>query len=159
MKMKFIRGNDQPFITNELRKQHRIRTRLLNNYRSCRTEDKLNAYKKQRNYCTNQLKYTKKCYYGNLNVSQICDNKKFWQTVKPLFSEKALSSHTNGISLVEGENVISNDEQLTEIFNEFFSNAVKNLKNLNHLIVPFLKILILSSLLSLNMKTIQVSIK
>ena len=133
MKMKFIRGNDQPFITKELRKQHMIRTRLLNNYRSCRTEDKLNAYKKQRNYCTNLLKYTKKCYYGNLNVSQICDNKKFWQTVKPLFSEKALSSHANGISLVEGENVISNDEQLTEIFNEFFSNAVKNLDISLHL--------------------------
>ena len=127
LKTKCIRGNDQPFMTKELRKQHMIRTRLLNNYRCCRTDENYNAYKNQRNYCTNLLKKTKRCYYRNLNPSLICDNKKFWQTVKPLFSEKTLSSHANGITLVEGENVISNDGQLSEIFNEFFSNAVKNL--------------------------------
>ena len=33
LKMKYVRGNDQPFVTKELRKEHMKRTRLLNKYR------------------------------------------------------------------------------------------------------------------------------
>ena len=36
----------------------------------------------------NNVRETKEDYYSNLNVEDIADNKLFWRTVKPLFSEK-----------------------------------------------------------------------
>lgn len=35
------------------------------------------------NYCTKLLKKQKTKSYGNLNPSQIYNNKKFWQTLEP----------------------------------------------------------------------------
>lgn len=102
-------------MTKELRKHHMIRTKLLHNNRSCRNKKKINTYKNQRNYCTHLLIKTKRCYNGNLNVSYICEHKMFLKTVKLLCTEKALSYYANEITLVEGKNVISDDEELTEI--------------------------------------------
>ena len=48
-----------------------------------------------RNSATNALKtlrQAKRDYYGNLDVKSITDNRKFWKTVKPLFSEKVQTS-------------------------------------------------------------------
>ena len=56
LKMKYIRGNDQPFVTKELRKEHMKRSRLQNKYRKNRTKGNEVAYKKQRNLCVNLLK-------------------------------------------------------------------------------------------------------
>ena len=49
----------------------------------------------------------------------------FWKTVKPLFSEKTVCTDT--ITLIENNVLVSEDENVAEIFNSFFSNAVKNL--------------------------------
>ena len=125
IKTKYIRGNDQPFISKELRKEHMKRSRLKNNYQKRKTDANLVAYKKQRNLCVNLLKKSKRSYFQNLKPSDICDNKKFWKTVKPLFSEKTMS--TENITLVENNVIVSEDEKVANIFNSFFSNAVKNL--------------------------------
>ena len=69
---------------------------------------------------------TKKDYYANLNKKDVPDNKQFWRRVKPLLSDKVKSSEK--ITLVEGEEIINEDGENAEIFNTFFSNAVKNLK-------------------------------
>ena len=55
-----------------------------------------------------------------MNVKDIVDNKQFWGTVKPLFSEK--------IHLVEDETVIKQDGNNSGLLILFFSSAVKNLK-------------------------------
>ncbi len=60
-----------------------------------------------------------------MKPSSICDNKKFWDTVKPLFSEKCVSS--DNITLIENNEIVSDDKQVADIFNDFFSKAVKSL--------------------------------
>ena len=82
-------------------------------------------YNKQRNYCVNLLRKVKREYYKNLDLKVITDNKKFWKTMKPLFSDK----HTNSrnITLIDGEKMISNDTEVVEIKNGFFSDAVSKL--------------------------------
>ena len=35
---------------------------------------------------------SKREYYQNLSVEYICENKKFWKVVKPLLSNKIMSS-------------------------------------------------------------------
>ena len=125
LKTKYIRANEQPFMTKELRKEHMKRTMLLNKYRKNKSEVNERAYKKQRNLCVNLLKKVKTSYYEKLKPSSICDNKKFWNTVKPLFSEKTMT--TENITLVENNVMVSKDKEVAEVFNSFFSNAVKNL--------------------------------
>ena len=56
IKTKCLRGNEQPFMTKELRKEHMKRTRLLNKYRKNRTPENEANYKIQRNLCVKLLK-------------------------------------------------------------------------------------------------------
>ena len=108
-------------MTKELRKEHMVQARLLNKWKGDVSVESENAYKRQHNLCTN----LNKSHYGNLRPSSVCDNKKFWGTVKPLFSEKCISR--DNISLIENRVVVSDDRQVAEIFNDYFSNAVNYL--------------------------------
>ena len=56
------RGNEQPFMSKDLKKQHMKRTKLLNNNRKNRTEANHKAFKDQRNLCTKLLKKNKVTY-------------------------------------------------------------------------------------------------
>ena len=125
LKQKYVRANDCPFITKSLRKEHMRRSRLRNRYLKESSEDNARDYRKQRNKCVSLLKKAKKEFYGNLNPSTICDNKTFWKTVKPIFTDKSVS--TDNIILVENNKIVNDDATILEIFNDFFSNAVKNL--------------------------------
>ena len=60
-----------------------------------------------------------------LNVKLVTDNKKFWKTVAPLFSEKHFPS--NKITLIDGDEIISEDAAVAEKFNYYFANVVNNL--------------------------------
>ena len=105
---------------------HMKRSRLRKLYLKDKTETSRIAYIKQRNYCVSLLRKTKKYNYANLDEKDIADNKQFWKTVKPLLSNKVKSSEK--ITLVEGEEINTEDGENAEILNKFFSNAVKNLK-------------------------------
>ena len=86
------------------------RSQLRNKYLKKRSETNRLAYAKQRNFCVSLLRKTKKDYCANLNEKDIADNKKFWQTVKPLFSDKVKSKEK--INLVQGEMISMEDEKM-----------------------------------------------
>ena len=65
-------------------KHSRLRSKFLRD----RTENSRKEYKKQRNFYVNLLKKTKKYHFVNLDVNSVLNNRKFWQNVKPLFSNK-----------------------------------------------------------------------
>ena len=93
-----------------LSRAHMKRTRLRNCYLKKRSEqNRLSYVKQRRNYCVSLLRKTKKDYYANLNVKDIVDNKQFWRTVKPLFSDKTKSNEK--ITLVEDETITTQDKQ------------------------------------------------
>ena len=71
------------------------------------------------------LRKTKKEFYNNLNVKYITENKLFWKTVKPLFTDKTLKDER--ITLVENNKVISDESKLVDIFGKYFGNIVQNL--------------------------------
>ena len=64
--------------------------RLLNRYRNKKAEANRSVYKRQTNFCVKLLKKAKKEFYNNLNVKYISENKLFWKTVKPSFTDKTL---------------------------------------------------------------------
>ena len=118
VKKKSVRANDDPFMTKALRKAIMLRTKLRNMYNKCRTRDKWNAYKKQRNKCVKILRQAKIDYYGNLDVKDISDNRKFWKTVKPLFSDKIQTP--GNITLLEDDELVSDDEKIAKLLNDYF---------------------------------------
>ena len=125
MKIKYIRANNSPFMNNELSKAIMVRSRLRNTYLKLKTIESRDAYKRQRNYCVSLLRKIKKNFYEHLNPNLISDNRKFWKHVKPFFSDK--TPRNSNIILSEGNEIISNPETYAEIFNNFFSDAVKDL--------------------------------
>ena len=89
-----------------------------------KTGENWEKYRKLRNECVKETRKVKKEYYQNLNISDITDNKKFWETIKPNFSNK---NKTQKIILVEKGEISSGNKKNAEIFNEYFTNVVKDL--------------------------------
>ena len=83
-----------------LRKAIMTRTRLLNKYRKDNSAGNLFAHKIHWNFCVKLLRKSKKDFCNNLNVKRITDNRTFWQTIKPNFTDKTLKDER--ITLVEG---------------------------------------------------------
>ena len=126
MKKKMVRGNNAPFMNKTLSKAFMHRSKLKNRYQKNPTEKNKTLYKKQRNFCVSLLKKEKKRYYNSLDLKIFDDNKKFWQRIKPLFSEKT-KLKTN-ITIVENEKVTTDKKEVAEILNNYFIEAVENLE-------------------------------
>ena len=112
-------------MTRALRKATMLRSRLRNKYNENRTVENWNNFRKQRNSCVKLFRKEKRNYYNNLDISLVTDNKKFWTTIKPFFSDKSQSQ--NKIVLTEGERIISNDVEVAETMNEFFVTVTDSL--------------------------------
>ena len=85
------------------------------------------------------IRNEKKNFFSNINTSDITDNKTFWKTVKPFFTDKIKAK--SKITLIEkkivsqegqeetvSEKIITEDQAVAEVFKEFFINIVPNLK-------------------------------
>ena len=77
------------------------------------------------NFCTKLIKKTKRNFYNNLNVNKITNNKSFWKTVKPSFTEKTLKDEK--IILVENDTTFSEENEVAEIFRYYFDGIVDGL--------------------------------
>ena len=124
-KQKHIRANNSNYITKALRKEIMHKSRLRNKLLRERTKESKVAYNKQRNICVSLLRKSKRDYFANLDTKIMKDNRKFWKTVNPLFSEKSYSKES--VSLINKDGLITENEDLAKTFNNFFSNIVNKL--------------------------------
>ena len=90
-----------------------VRTRLSNIFLKNESEENKINYNKQRNLCVTLLRKGKREYYQNLGVENVCNNEKFWKVVKPLLSNKIMSSEK--ITLVEGTKISKNDKETAKV--------------------------------------------
>ena len=125
LKKKVVSANHVPYMTKALRKAIMKRSALENKYLRNNTTENNIHYKKQKNFCSRLYKKEREKFYSNLEVNNITDNKTFRKTVKPFLSDKcALSSR---ISLVSGDEIISDDTEIAESINNYYKNAVGKL--------------------------------
>ena len=82
--------------------------------------------KKQRNFCVKLLRQTKGKHFSDINVKTISHNKKFWKTIKPIFSNNGLN--TNDMMLVENNEIVREEEIIAKIMNNYFTNITTHLK-------------------------------
>ena len=68
----------------------------------------------------------KKKYYINPDLKIFDDNKNFWRSVKPLFSDKQKVLDRNFV-IVENDKIFSDNKEVAEKLNNFFIDAVENL--------------------------------
>ena len=71
------------------------------------------------------LRRTKKEYYGNLGPRKAADNRTFWRTVKPFLFNRSVENEK--IILVEKEEILTKDNSVAKVLNNFFPNIVKTL--------------------------------
>ena len=126
IKRKYIRANNSAFMTKELRAAIMQRSKLRQKFLKERTSDSKHLYNRQRNLCVSLLRKTKGDYFKQLNNKVISDNNKFWQTISPLFSKKAVRKET--VILKDSNRTVTNNRELAETFNTFFSKITQNLK-------------------------------
>ena len=101
------------------------RLKLRNIFNKSHTCVNLQNYRKQRNKCTKVLRNAKQ-YFNNLNSKRIKDTKKFWKTVKPLFSN--ISKTANTIILHENIRIIKHNKKVSHTLNKYLTNLTKTLK-------------------------------
>ena len=75
-------------MTKNIMQEILLRSRLRNKFLKTRTEESKQIYNKQRNLCVTLLRKDKRNYFAELDIRILKNNRKFWKTVNPLFSEK-----------------------------------------------------------------------
>ena len=125
VKTKILRYNNNPFMNKALRKAIMTRSRLKNKFNKNSSAKNWSSYKKQRNFCLKLLRQTKEKYFNNISVKKVSDNRTFWKSVKPFFSNKGLNS--NNILLVEGNEIVNADGKIATIMNRYFTNITKHM--------------------------------
>ena len=75
------------------------RSPLRNKFLKTKTDENRKAYNNQINYCASLFRREKNSIFNNLDTKKVVDNKRFWQTVKPFFSNK--NRIKNKIALIE----------------------------------------------------------
>ena len=139
IKQQYVRENQAPFINKTINKEIMKRSQLRNKFLNTKSDIDRKTYNKQRNLCVSLIRREKKNFFNNINTRDITNNKTFWKTVKPLFTDKIQSKPK--ITLIDkkvisgvgqekivSEKVISEDQAVAEVLNKFFINIVPNLK-------------------------------
>ena len=123
--LKKVLRHNNVFMTKELREEIMLRSKLKNKFNKERNHINWCNYKRQRNHCLSILRKTKKEYFNSLNIKQVSDNRLFWKSVKPFFNDKG--SNSLKITLVEENNILSDEEEIANIMNNYFINVTKTL--------------------------------
>ena len=100
-------------------------TKLRHQFLKKSTSEARTKYNKQRDICVSLVKKAKWNYYENLEFKDANDNKKFWATVKPLFSNKVKSAEN--IFLDESGKIIRNEVKVANVFNKYFVNMIPSM--------------------------------
>ena len=96
------------------------RSNLENKYLKNRSPANREVYKKQKDYCGRIYKKERKSYY-NLDLENITDNKNSGN----LLTDKGVNYQN--VTLIENEDILSADVDVTEILNSYFSATTKSL--------------------------------
>ena len=108
-----------------LRKAIMTRSKIKRRYSLDRTTINFETIRSKVNNCVNLLRKSKKQYFNNIDVKNITNNKKFWKTIRPKFSNKCKTA--NAIILVEDEEILQDEKATASTFNNYFTDVAHSL--------------------------------
>ena len=125
LKNKKVRGNQGRFMNKELSKAIMKRSMLRSKYLKYHTNVHRINYKRQRNLCVKLRKLAINDDFKKSANNVRKNSAPFYKIIKPYMTNKgALSS--NDIILFENDTYKTNDDELVEIFNDFYINIVEH---------------------------------
>ena len=125
LKTKFLRGNNAPFMTKQLRKAIMNRSRLTNKYNKWKSRENFLKLEESRKIVKELTFSAKKNFFKSASEDGIMTNKKFWKVMKPLMTNKGVLS-SSAIIIEENNKLISDEKVLVDIFNNHYINIVEN---------------------------------
>ena len=88
LKRKLLRANHSSYISTKPSRKAIIRSSYLEEvYYKSKSEKSFKAYKKQKNFCSRLYKKERKRFFNSLHPSFVTNNKLFWKTIKPFYSD------------------------------------------------------------------------
>ena len=125
LKCKTIRGNQSRFMNKSLSKAIMKRSALKSKYLKKKTSENRTNFKKQRNFCTKLRDQAIKNDFDEAFSDLNSNSKPFYDILKPYLTNKGALCNTD-ISLSENNNILSNDIEIANIFNEYYTNIVEH---------------------------------
>ena len=125
LQKRYARNNEAPFMNRRLRKEIMLRSKKKNTFNNNPTTENWNQYRLQRNKCVKVLREVKGDFYASLDLNNIFDSKRFWRTIKPIFSEKVRGADMS--ALIENNDIISDKSKISNIMNEYYVNVTDSL--------------------------------
>ena len=110
-----------------LRKSINVRKMLWRKFTKNRTQYSWQCYRKQRNKVVSLGRKSKQKFLLD-KCKFIKTGREFWQTVKPLISDKVKEANTN-IILKEDDDIINNQTDVCNMLNHYFINATVDIGN------------------------------
>jgi len=124
IKTKKVRGNDKPFMTRELSKSIKDRSRIINKYNKFKSRENYLAKQSIMRKCRFLQFKAKKAYFDKTLTNDNMTNKNYWKLMKPFLSEKG-GSYGTKITLKENGVMVSDEKELAHIFNDQYINIVE----------------------------------
>ena len=85
-----------------------LRSQLKRKFNNNKSEENSRNNKQQGNYCVKLLWKTRTKYLQKMEINKVNDNKMFWKTVNPRFSNKFKTVNT--IIVTEGDIIMKNEK-------------------------------------------------
>ena len=124
LKQKQLRGNHAPFMTKDLSKAIMNKSKAKNRYLNWPSRENFISYKRTKNKRYSLTKKAKGDFFKKATKDRIMTSKKFWCIVKLFLTNNGCIS--NDFIGIENEgNLICNEQELVELFNEHYINTVE----------------------------------
>ena len=101
---------------------------LMKERNKCKINGNLDAYKHLRNKVSKQIEIEKKNTYQSKIEEGRSDPKSIWKIFKELGANRKTNSSNSNINIELGEQMITSETDLAELFNDYFVNVASNLK-------------------------------
>ena len=123
IKKKTLKKPSLPYMNSSLRRAIHKKNMLYNSYRKGKVP--WETYRKQRNLTTAINKQSKATYFRE-RYDGGPKKQKFWTTIRPFITDKN-AFHCNKITLQEVDKIITDTQEICEIFNAFFTSVANNI--------------------------------
>ena len=94
-------------------------------FTKCQEQQKLDKFRKQRNFVTKLKRKSMKTYFLE-RCSGRTKSGDFWKTIKPFFSKKGSSGEQKCV-LNESDKIVNDQKEVVNHFNNFFSTVAENI--------------------------------
>jgi hypothetical protein len=118
-----------PFMNKNLKRAIYKKRMSYNKYNRCKNKQNWEIYRKQRNLVNKIKKQSIRNYFIE-RCAGGPKSKHFWPTIKPFLTNKG-SHFAKDIILCENNNIINNQTEVAETFNNFFINVAKDIGSQN----------------------------